>query len=71
MILLNLDFLQGGDKAAAPCQDCVCYIRINEVIVETSAIGKLQFLCLVVACRVLLSRKSNSDTPVLTQPKEL
>ena len=35
MILLNLNFLQGGDIGAAPCQNCaVCYIRINEVIIN-------------------------------------
>ena len=35
MILPNLNFLQGGDIGAAPCQNCaVCYIRINEVIIN-------------------------------------
>ena len=30
MILLNLNFLQGGGIGAAPCQNCICYIRISE-----------------------------------------
>ena len=34
MILHNLNFLQGGDIGAVPCQNCVCYIRINEVTIN-------------------------------------